>query len=272
MIRIVLIALSTMMALALAGCSHTPAPTTTPGYTQVESMHAAPADHEATSRYQIDISYPLLPASAQPLATALQQTGASAKQAFLQGVPDADKYPQYADRQLQLKLDFKAVARSPRFISVREKGWADTGGAHPLPVDSAVVYDRQAGQLIELADLFSKPQQARQQLAQRARDVLQQRLLADAPDENASAQARAQWLSNMREMITQGTAPTADNYRNFIVLTTGNEATGLRLVFSPYQVAPYVYGSQTVDIPSSAFTQLLRAEYRGAFTSARPAP
>lgn len=265
--RIFLVPLLTV-PLLLAGCSHTPAPDAAPAYAPLTSMRAVPADCETTARYTIDISYPLLPEAATTLATALQQTGASARQAFLQAVPDADKYPQLADRQYQLKIDFKAVTRSPRFISVREKGWANTGGAHPIPIDAALVYDRLGGQLLGLADLFANPQQALAQLARHARSTLQQRLLADMPGD-ASAQARAEWLANMRRMIRAGTEPKADNYRSFIILTQGGKATGLRLVFSPYQVAPYVYGTQTVDIPVAVFADLLRPEYRGAFTTAR---
>src|SRR5699024_8721284 len=117
-----------------AGCGHTPAQQAEPTSTPLTSMRAVPADHETTPRYKIDISYPLLPETATALATALQQTGASAKQAFLQALPDAEQFPQHADRQLQLQIDFKAVSRSPRFISVREHGWANTGGAHPIPI------------------------------------------------------------------------------------------------------------------------------------------
>lgn len=266
MTRIVLALL--LMAL-LAGCGHTPPPNAKPASTPLTSMRAVPADHETTARYTIDINYPLLPDTATALATALQETGASARQAFLQALPDADKPPQPANRQYQLKIDFKAVARSPRFISVREQGWANTGGAHPLPIDAALVYDRLAGQLIGLVDLFAQPQQAREQLAQIARGVLQQRLLAHAPGDDSSEQARREWLENMRNMIAQGTEPTADNYRSFIILTSGGKATGLRLVFSPYQVAPYVFGTQTVDIAAAAFAGLLKPEYRSAFMTAR---
>lgn len=265
------VAAAAIAALALTGCGHTPAAGTSPGYTQLASMQVAPADRESTPRYKIDISYPLLPESAATLAAALQQTGSSAKQAFLQGLPDPDEQPQYANRQLQFKLDFSVVARSPRFISVREKGWADTGGAHPIPVDAALVYDRQADQLVALGDLFTNPQQARERLAQYARDMLQQRLLADVPTD-ASAKARQEWLTNMGNMIAQGTAPTADNYRSFIVLTANDAATGLRLVFSAYQVAPYVFGAQMVDVPVAVFASLLKPQYRSAFTTARPSP
>lgn len=255
----------------LAGCSLGPAPGTPTAYTQLETMQTAPAEHIATPRYVIDITYPLLPESAATLAAALQQTGASAKQAFLDMLPDPAQDSQFADRQAQLKLDFSVAARSPRFISVREKGWADTGGAHPVPIDAGLVYDRQAGQLITLAKLFSDPQQAREQLAQRARSVLQQRLLADVPNGGSSAQARREWLANMREMIAQGTQPTAENYRSFLVLAPDGRATGLRLIFPAYQVAPYAYGMQTVDVRAAALADLLKPEYRSAFTAAGPA-
>lgn len=37
-------------------------------------------------------------------------------------------------RPLRLALVFEVASRTPRFLSVREKGFIDAGGAHPVPL------------------------------------------------------------------------------------------------------------------------------------------
>src|SRR5699024_9800071 len=117
------------------------ASTSTPA---VASSSAVPGDHARTRRYKIDIDYPALPETDAKLARALHQAGSEAKHEFMRGLPDPHTRPQMARRQMQLKVDFSVAARMPRFVSIREQGMADTGGAHPIPIDGSFVYDTQA--------------------------------------------------------------------------------------------------------------------------------
>lgn len=270
-------------ALMLAACSQPSAPdSTTPSTVApaasapatpagAPSSAALPGDHAETKRYRIDISYPSLPASEQALTDALHQTADRAKREFMKALPDPQQYPGLADRQLQLILKFSVAARMPAFVSIREQGMQDTGGAHPLPVDATFVYDTKAGKVIALDDLFTDPQAARERLSHVARKALEKTLLAKIPGgEETTAKARKEWTTNMREMIAEGTQPTAQNFSEFVVLAgAGDQASGLELIFSPYQVAPYVYGSQTVDVPVDMFGSLLKPEYGTAFDLAK---
>lgn len=229
-----------------------------------------PGDHAETRRYRIDITYPALPASAATLDSKLHATGAQAKREFMRGLPDPDRFPEFADRQLALKIDFSVAAQMPRFISVREQGMADTGGAHPIPIDGTFVYDTSADTVIGLTDLFTRPQEALQRLSKLSRADLEKKLLAKVPGGARTPEdARREWEANMREMIHGGTEPEPRNFSGFVVLAgAGDRASGLQLVFSPYQVAPYVYGTQTVDVPVDAFADLLKPSYRDAFDGA----
>lgn len=268
-------------ALALAGCGHSSAPdAASPDSSAshassvkaiappaIAASSAVPGDHARTSRYRIDIDYPHLPASEVVLARALHKTGTEAKHEFMQGLPDPKELPEFANRQLQLKVTFSVASRMPRFVSVRERGMADTGGAHPIPIDASFVYDTKVGKVIGLDDLFVHPDQARQLLAKVSRAALEKKLLANVPGGNkTSAKVRKEWLDNMRDMIEGGTEPTPLNFSEFVVLAgAGDQASGLQLIFSPYQVAPYVYGTQTVDVPVDTFADLLKPTYRDAF-------
>lgn len=233
----------------------------------IAASSVVPDDHAQTKRYRIDIDYPRLPASDAVLARALHKTGNEAKHEFMQGLPDPQELPEFANRQLQLKVDFSVASRMPRFVSVRERGMADTGGAHPIPIDASFVYDTKSDKVISLDDLFVHPKQARQLLARVSRDALEKKLLANVPGGNkTSAKVRKEWVDNMRDMIKGGTEPTPLNFSEFVVLAgAGDKASGLQLIFSPYQVAPYVYGTQTVDVPVDTFADLLKPAYRDAF-------
>lgn len=265
-------------ALTLAGCgkSSSSGPTVSKAPAAVASTEPVvakaasgegPDIHIDKPHYRIDITFPRLPASDAVLAKALRNAAASAREEFLKGVPDPKAFPEMADRQFQLKIDFSIAARMLAFVSVRERGMADTGGAHPLPIDASYVYAVKAGKLITLDDLFTDPDAARKQLSAIARKALEAKLLANVPGgARTPAKARAEWDENMRQMITQGTQPAAQNFAEFTVLAgAGDKASGIELIFSPYQVAPYVYGSQSVEVPVETIGAWLKPTWRDDF-------
>ena len=226
-------------------------------------------EHADTKRYKIDIEYPALSADEAPLGSMLHKIAATAKQEFMQSLPDPKQSPEFADRQMQLLIDFKIAARTRDFISVRETGMQDTGGAHPIPIDSAVVYDARAHRTVTLDDLFSDADAARKALADYARTELTNKIMAQAPRPGeGSPEAIREWKTNARKMIDDGTQPTEQNFANFIVRAGAkpdDASPGLTLIFPPYQVAAYVYGTQTVDVPLAVFAKQLKPQYRDAF-------
>lgn len=230
-----------------------------------------PADHASARHYRIAIELPTLPAQQQPLADALRAAADGVKREFMQALPVPRQLPEFADRQLLLTLSFKVAAQTPAFVSVVESGASDTGGAHPLPVQGGFVFDRRAGRLVRLDDLFSDPVAARKALSNFAHEVLLARFMAGAPKPGeGTPQAIEEWTSNMRRMLDDGSRPTADNYALFTVRAGANGSAaspGLTLIFAPYQVAPYVYGTQSVDVPSSVFARFLKPAYAGDFAA-----
>jgi len=214
---------------------------------------------------------PTLPADAKPLSDAMRTTADNAKRDFVQALPDPQTLPEFANRQFELLLDFKVAAQTPAFISVRESGSSDTGGAHPNPVQAAFVFDRKAGKLVALDDLFADPDTARKALANFAHDTLLKKLMANAPKPGeGSPGAIREWKSNMLQMLDGGTKPTTVNYSVFVVQAGANQdapSPGITLIFPPYQVAPYVDGTQTVDVPAGTFAKFLKPAYQGDFAA-----
>jgi hypothetical protein len=276
------------LALVLAGCNQqsgsdntappTPASVADTSATVIAapptgaSSGKLPGDHAVTRHYRISVTLPALPADERPLADALRTTADNAKREFLKALPDPRQFPEFADRRFELLLKFEIAANTPAFTSVRETGMQDTGGAHPIPLQAAFVFDRRAGKLVTLDDLFAQPQAARKALADFAHDALLKRFMADVPTpaSGASPDATRDWKSGMVQMLDHGTRPTTVNYALFVVRAGAGEkarSPGITLVFPPYQVAPYVYGTQTVDVPTGVFAKFLEPRYRGDFTT-----
>ncbi len=275
------------VALALTGCqrqsatSTASAPAASPSAPVIPAPATAPApastapvlgDHAVTRHYKIAIALPTLPADEKTLTDALRTTADNAKRDFVQALPDPQTLPEFANRQFELILDFKIAAQTAAFTSVRETGSSDTGGAHPIPVDASFVFDRKAGKLVALDDLFADPDAARRALANFAHDTLLKRFMANAPKPGeGSPDAIHEWKANTTQMLNDGTMPTTVNYSVFVVragTTADAPSPGLTLIFPPYQVAPYVYGTQTVDVPASVFAKFLKPVYASDFAEA----
>lgn len=107
-----------------------------------------------------------------------------------------------------------------------------TGGAHGLQATKTFSFSP-TGQQIMLAALFKNGITGLKTIAPYVRQTLAQQPGADT------------------QMINDGTAPTADNFQNFVITDDG-----LTFIFDPYQVAPYAAGTQTVKVPLSVFKSI----------------
>jgi hypothetical protein len=70
--------------------------------------------------------------------------------------------------------------------------------------------------------------------------------MADMPPENVD-----------KDYIASGTLPIDDAFQNFAI-----DNDTLLMIFPPYQVGPYVYGTVTDPIPLSALKDIIDPEYR----------
>jgi len=255
-----MLVLAATMAL-LAACGHPSAPSPTSA-SSVNASDGLPGDHAKTGSYTVDISYPPLSPEAGALTRELHAHGEAAKRDMMQVVHAAP-----ADHPVRLAIVFEVASRTPRFLSVREKGYLDTGGVHPRPLIGTFVFDMRDKKVLALDDLFTDPAGTRAKLADFARQALYAKLLDKVPGgAKTPPKARAEWQANMRGMIDPGTAPTPANFSHFLINSGSlDRSMSLTLVFPPYQVAPYVYGVQTVDVPLKLFAADLKPEYRSAF-------
>ena len=67
-------------------------------------------------------------------------------------------------------------------------------------------------------------------------------------------------------MIDAGTTPEAGNFAQFEpVMNAEGQIRAIRFVFPPYQVAPYVEGTRTVEIPARVLLPHIAPAYRSLF-------
>jgi hypothetical protein len=114
-----------------------------------------------------------------------------------------------------------------------------SGYAHPNNFGNTYTYDLRTGLVIKMADLFKANSNYLPTIADYAKAAM------NAKFADSSSSDQAAWIEN-------GTAPTGDNYKNFLI-----SQEGFVVLFDPYQVAPYAAGEQRVVIPYAALERFV---------------
>ena len=133
------------------------------------------------------------------------------------------------------------VASSPRTMSFVYTIYADTLGAHGNMFFRTFTFDSATGAPLALPDLFLPGTNYLGKLSELAREKL-----PGVIGEFADAR-----------MIADGTAPEEKNFQNFLF-----DGSDMLILFSPYQVAAYAAGPQTLRIPTSELSNILKPTYK----------
>ncbi|MHB8710226.1 MAG: DUF3298 and DUF4163 domain-containing protein [Minisyncoccota bacterium] len=134
------------------------------------------------------------------------------------------------------------IGSSTRTLSYIFTIYEDTGGAHGNTIFHTFVFDTATGKNLSLADLFTPGAPYLDTLSQISRAKLPNVIGADIADPAT---------------ISSGTTPDDKNFSNFFF-----DNTDFVILFPPYQVAPYAAGLQTLRIPVSELSDILKPEYR----------
>lgn len=244
------------IASLLGGCASqppaTPQATAHSPCNKLAPAQPAPAEVEQrrTPLYHYAICYPQLGAARDKLMPALHGWADKQLNAFLKV---ADQ-PRPQPWTYELLIDFRVVASGKGFTSVLARGYIYTGGAHGMPLLAGFTLAN--GRLIDRPDaLFAEPRQARAALSAYARKAFARK----------AAGGDTAWCFKDQKWLREGTAPTAENYAIATLTGSDGRAAGLRLYFTPYQVAPYACGTQTVEVPAKVILPWLRADQRNLF-------
>lgn len=151
------------------------------------------------------------------------------------------------DAKYAFTMEYK-MYESPKTVSYVYALYQDTLGAHPNTYYRTFTFDKASGNDVELDDLFAPGVPYLDRLSERTR--------ADLPNIMAKM-AEITPAEVNKDYIDSGTMPMADSFGNFAI-----DGTNLLMIFPPYQVGPYVYGTITDPIPLSSLSTILDPKYR----------
>ena len=203
-------------------------------------------EENADLYYQIDVNYPQLTGKLSPAAQNFNQTVANMIAQSVQQFKNYVKLDQMhmqtlpeAERQNSLQIDYDLDVITPDhhpIISLRMNiEGMQAGRAHPYHTHQVLNYDLQTNKALSLGNLFKSRANYLNLIAKFCRTKL-------------TSTIQDKWI------IAEGAKPTEKNYKNWNI-----EADGILITFEEYQVAPYSYGAQEVEIPFSALKPLLAA-------------
>lgn len=140
-----------------------------------------------------------------------------------------------------LEMHYNEVRHSDTIFTVVFSNYMFTGGAHGIPYRSSHTFDTESETILTLDDVFIDVDTALVEIAPLAVDKLTE-LFDGATD---------------TDWIEDGTDPTEpENYAIW-----GLSEDSFIIYFSAYQVAPYVAGQPTIEIPLSELSDVLEPAF-----------
>lgn len=133
------------------------------------------------------------------------------------------------------------LASSKRTVSYIFTIYEDTLGAHGNTFFHTFTFDSRTGAPLTLSDLFLPETAYLDKLTAVSRAALPAVIGVGADN----------------GMMANGTTPDEKNFQNFFF-----DNTDFVILFDPYAVAPYAAGPQTLRIPTSQLSNILKPEYR----------
>lgn len=264
---------SALALVLLAGCNRQ-APTAPAGAaTPAAAARATPAVTpavpaledviETTPGYIVGISYPHMATRYPPLARAMHDYAEAARAELMKAVAGLGGEKPRAP--YDLSLQFTPLVETPRVVAVAADGSSYTGGAHGMPLVERFVWLPQMQQMLAAEQLIPDAGNWAPVSAY-VREQLMTALSSQLDEEALEGDLRAEQLRFRSKMIDDGTAPEAKNFARFEpVMNADGSIRALRMVFPPYQVAPYVEGTRTVVVPAQVLLPLVAPAYKALF-------
>jgi|CXWL01.1.fsa_nt_gi hypothetical protein len=148
-----------------------------------------------------------------------------------------------AERKYAMGIDYE-IYKGERTVSYVYTIYQDTLGAHPNTYYRTFTFDMVTGNMLALDDLFLPTASYLDRMSEQTRKDLP-KLLEKMGGANPDL-----------DSIKSGTLPDSDSFQNFTI-----DGTNLNMIFPPYQVAAYVYGTIVDPIPLSSLADILKPIY-----------
>ncbi|HYM86264.1 MAG TPA: DUF3298 and DUF4163 domain-containing protein [Pseudoxanthomonas sp.] len=218
---------------------------------------------ETTDAYTVGISYPPALNNYPGLAQAVAAYSDAARAELMQAVAAFGNDKPSAP--YELSLSFEQIVDTPQIVTVSADGSRYTGGAHGEPLVARFVWLPARQELLTAKALVPKVE-GWVAIGAFIREQLHTGVSVRADADEMPPEERQQFVRSADKMIDEGTEPDVDNYSQFQpVVDAAGRITALRFVFPPYQVGPYVDGTQTVDVPAAVLLPHVAPEYAGLF-------
>ncbi|MCX6086022.1 MAG: DUF3298 and DUF4163 domain-containing protein [Caldiserica bacterium] len=247
------LAIGLMVAVAaMAGAGCRPKVVSTPAVGLPSVVVQTVREEDAMLRYSITARYPQLRGTLSPgvlekvnkaIEDMVMPDIAGLKQNATDTATWAAKNPSHAaelpaDQGSFLGAEYEIPYLTSDLISVRIRFETYSGGAHGMSYTRVLNARLSDGSTIDTEGLFKDAKQGLQWLSQYCVADLKSQYGAD--------------YEGLSTFVEDGTAPTADNFKNVSL-----EPDGLVVSFDPYQVGPYAAGPREVHIPASEIQSML---------------
>lgn len=218
---------------------------------------------ETRPDYIVGISYPKSAANHPLLAQALKAYADAARGELMKAV--AGLNGQKPTAPYDLSLQFTGLVDTSQVVAVAADGSSYTGGAHGNPLVARFVWLPQRQEMLKAEALIADAA-GWQAISDASREQLMTALSQRLDADEAEGADRAEQLKTGGGMIDDGTRPVPANFAQFEpVMNAEGQIRAIRFVFPPYQVAPYVEGTRTVEIPARALLPHVVPAYRKLF-------
>lgn len=210
------------------------------------------SDNSASIRYEIDAAYPevmgLHNADAQKMINQtsynLVETSINSFKNDLSAAQQVKGIPKSVFEQTsELSISYSVGQADNKVVSYHFSNMESViGMAHPANTNQTLNFDAQSGKQLTIADLFQPNSNYLTTIAQ----ISAQQLTTKLGTQNGED-----------FFIKEGTAPTAANYKNFLVTQEG-----LQIIFDPATVAADFAGTQMITIPWHDLSGILNPQYQ----------
>lgn len=208
---------------------------------------------EKTDKTDIKVTYPYQVTDYPIIFNLLKEKVKNAKKD--NGFEDKDIELGMSGHPWSLNIDMSKYVSAGELASILGYVFSFTGGAHPNHSYFSVNFIKASEEQIGFRDLFSNQKAALGAISRFAiRNILKQKSerLNDKITED-------EWLD-------EGAGPDIKNYGIFVFVPGEDlENKGIKFIFPPYQVGPYVEGEYEVTVPASVFYSYLNDNFKKNF-------
>jgi hypothetical protein len=152
---------------------------------------------------------------------------------------------------------FSVVADTPLMLVLLSEGYAYTGGAHGMPISTAVIWDKATDRRLAITDMIDIPALVQSTGTQFCTELDRQREKKRGAPVVANDPNALPEFSKCVDMAKQLILPVSHG---------GKALDTIRVVIGPYEAGPYAEGSYVIDLPvNAAMLSTVKPVYRDAF-------